>query len=164
MLAHHIVGPFRKQDILSAGSSYILSCGQIRIFFLNFFFFFGNTFHSFKFYLYVPSYHGCLPHGQKDIRQRKCWLNQKGRQLIGKPYQPSYLYITCVGSRYIVSVLGPFPPSVVKTMPHCFLLHLFFSKLVYILESALYQRCMELLNLCCVTFHNNTFFYFRLLF
>lgn len=128
------------------------------------FFFFSISFHSFKFYLYVLSYHGCLPHGQKDIRQRKCWLNQKGRQLIEKPYQPSYLYIICVGSRYIVSVLGLFPPSVVKTMPHCFLLHLFFSKLVYILESALYQRCMELLNLCCVTFHNNTFFYFRLLF
>lgn len=97
-------------------------------FFLLNFFFFSISFHSFKFYLYVPSYHGCLPHGQKDIRQRKCWLNQKGRQLIGKPYQPSYLYIICVGSRYIVSVLGLFPPSVVKTMPHCFLLHLFFFK------------------------------------
>lgn len=97
-------------------------------FFLLNFFFFSISFHSFKFYLYVPSYHGCLPHGQKDIRQRKCWLNQKGRQLIEKPYQPSYLYIICVGSRYIVSVLGLFPPSVVKTMPHCFLLHLFFFK------------------------------------
>lgn len=69
-----------------------------------------------------------------------------------------------MGSRYIVSVLGLFPPSVVKTMPHCFLLHLFFSKLVYILESALYQRCMELLNLCCVTFHNNTFLFSTFIF
>lgn len=43
MLAHHIVGPFRKQDILSAGSSYILSCGQIRNFFFLIFFFFSVT-------------------------------------------------------------------------------------------------------------------------
>lgn len=40
-----------------------------------------------------------------------------------------------------------------------FLLHLFFKSWC-ILESALYQRCMELLNLCCVIFHN-TFFIFH---
>lgn len=40
MLAHHIVGPFRKQDILSAGSSllYFIMWSDQKFFLLNFFF------------------------------------------------------------------------------------------------------------------------------
>lgn len=63
MLAHHIVGPFRKQDIFQQEVVIFYHVVRSEIFSLKFFFF-SISFHSFKFYLYVPSYHGCLPHGQ----------------------------------------------------------------------------------------------------